>query len=542
MTSLGRYQLLGELGRGGMAVVYAGLVHGEAGFRKPVVVKRIHPHLTRDERFVRMLIREAKLTVLLDHPNVAQVLELGREGDDYFIVLERIDGADLARLLAAARRAEVRIPPPLAAHICREVLAALRYAHGLRGDDGQPLGVVHRDVTPSNILVDRHGRVKLTDFGVAHAMVGSEPSRKGVTGKLSYMSPEQARAEVVDARSDLYAVALVLFELLTGRRAIVGEGDMELWNAACAGAGSVVAAAELPPGFDEVLGRALRIDPGERHPDAAALREALAPLADDVERGRDRLAELVTLLAPVDGDDPITRSLEAPDPAPPATIPSETLVTRPGDKRVPPPGLASLEPGGPRRTGLLPVAALVTVVAVVGAGLVWGGLRLRGEGDEDGGSGVEAPPPLGDPVAGPTATDPGPTGERIPDPRGTPDRGAGVRRDTGALPAEIDDDADAWAAKGGDPVSGALAEASAPGEFSVMVKQGTGLVHVDAPGWIDLWTSFQQVSLPPGTWTVTVENPDAGLSWSGPVTMPPGGNVSILIRRDDDGGWQATVN
>ncbi len=561
MTSLGRYQLLGELGRGGMAVVYAGLAHGEAGFRKPVVVKRIHPHLTRDERFVRMLIREAKLTVLLDHPNVAQVLELGREADDYFIVLERVDGADLSRLQKSADRAGVKLPPSLAAHICREVLAALRYAHGVVGDDGTPLGVVHRDVTPSNILVDRHGRVKLTDFGVAHALVGSEPSRKGVTGKLSYMSPEQARAEAVDARSDLYSVGLVLFELLTGRRAIDGEGDMELWNAACAGAEGAVADAdaELPPGFAAFLRRALRAEPEGRFADAADMREALAPLADDVERGRDRLAELVTLLAPADGDDPITRSLGSPGAAPQATTRSETLVTRPGDKLTPPPGLASLASPRRRRTGLLPVAALVAVAAAVGAGVIWSGARLRGGGDADGGSAVGVVDPEVEPrppAAGPpkdVSSAPLETGAGAPSPA---DRGGRSGQGESVEPSPfLDEDGDAsehgdeipqddgatWRSKGVELAPAVQAAGGAPGELSVIVMKGTGLVHVDAPGWIDSWSPFTQRPLAAGTWTVTVDNPDADLSWTGEVTMPPGGNAGVMIRRGTDGDWEVTV-
>ncbi len=547
MTSLGRYEILGEIGRGGMAVVYAGLAHGEAGFRKPVVVKRIHPHLTRDERFVRMLIREAKLTVLLDHPNVAQVLELGREGDDYFIVLERVEGADLSRLMAASRKARVRIPPSLAAHVAREVLAALGYAHGVHGSGGERMGLVHRDVSPSNVLVGRDGRVKLTDFGVARAPDVSEPSRGGITGKLSYMSPEQARAEEVDARSDLYSVALVLFELLTARRAIEGAGEMELWKAAREGAEGALDTAELPEGFEPVLRRALHPDPEERFPDARSLRQALAPLADEVEYGRERLSELVGLLAPEGEEEPITRSLEPPaTTAGSRTTPmlAETLVTRVGACPVsPPPGLASLEgPGRWRR--IAPAAVLLLALLAGGAWLAAWGLGWVASSDvgitpgDDGGGGPgaireEPPVEIGEP-AGVSAP---PAEEHEPAPV---DRHRPREADPGPGDAisSLDDDGIA-SAKGAGPAA-PVADPEGSGTISVIVDGATGKVHVDAPGWIDGYSHIAGRELPAGTWTVTVVNPDAELDWTGQVTIPPDGHVGVMLRRVDD-QWQATL-
>lgn len=554
MTSLGRYEILGELGRGGMAVVYSGLAHGEAGFRKPVVVKRIHPHLTRDERFVRMLIREAKLTVLLDHPNVAQVLELGREGDDYFIVLERVDGADLSRLVESAARAGITIPPALAAHVAREVLAALSYAHGARDGEGQPLGLVHRDVSPSNVLVGRDGRVKLTDFGVARAPAIGEPSRKGITGKLSYMSPEQARAEEVDARSDLYSVSLVLFELLTGQRAIRGDGDMALWQAACDGPAGALREAELPEGFRPVLERALHAEPGERYPDARALREALAPLADEVERGQERLSELITLLAPESPEEPITRSLDPPakttsDRTTP--MPAETLVTRVDRESPKPPGLAALErervaasPGWTRW------AALAAILSLVG-GLGWLAVRTSGRGgDEPGEPGreVEAtrdaeaePAPVGEVSQGVMVPIDAPPGEVSPDParrEPSPSRNRGHRGAEDPI-STFDNDGIAMAKGAGD---GGGTEPAGTGTLSVIVQGATGQVHVTAPGWIDGYTGIHQRSVQAGTWTVTVVNPAAepALDWTGEVTVVLDDHVGVLLRRVD-GEWRATV-
>ncbi len=563
MTSLGRYEILGELGRGGMAVVYSGLAHGEAGFRKPVVVKRIHPHLTRDERFVKMLIREAKLTVLLDHPNVVQVLELGREGEDYFIVLELVEGADLSRMLEAAQRSRVTLPPSLAAHLVREVLAALSYAHGALDETGRPLGLVHRDVSPSNILVGRDGRVKLTDFGVARAPAVGEPSRKGITGKLSYMSPEQAQAGEVDARSDLYAAALVLFEMLTGDRAIRGDGDVELWQAACEGPGEVLGESQLPEGFLPVLERALAVDPADRYPDARTVRDALAPLADDVERGRERLAELIELLAPQGHEEPITRSLEPPDPTTEdrtSPAPAETLVTRVDREHPAPPGLAGLDAermsaAGAGRPWLRWLAVAALVLLLGGVGLLASRMTGRGavEGDEP-----DAEADLSRPGEGGTSS----IGEVS---QGVTSPGSAIPREVPPEPAHrdpspsrtrdhrggddpvsaFDDDGIAMAkgaADGPSMAKGDVATAEGSGTLSVLVDKGTGRVQVSAPGWVEAYTGIHQREVPSGTWTVTVVNPDTEppLDWSGEVTVPLDDHVGVLLRRVD-GEWRATV-
>lgn len=554
MTSLGRYEILGELGRGGMAVVYSGLAHGEAGFRKPVVVKRIHPHLTRDERFVKMLIREAKLTVLLDHPNVAQVLELGREGDDYFIVLERVDGADLSRLVESAARAGITIPPALAAHVAREVLAALSYAHGARDGQGQPLGLVHRDVSPSNVLVGRDGRVKLTDFGVARAPATGEPSRKGITGKLSYMSPEQARAKEVDARSDLYSVSLVLFELVTGQRAIRGDGDMALWQAACDGPGEALREARLPEGFRPVLERALHADPNERFADARALREALAPLADDVERGRERLSELITLLAPESNEEPITRSLEPPvsTTAERTTpTPAETLVTRVDHGCAAPPGLAALERKRASASSIWTRRAAVAALILILGGVGLLGARTMGwGGDEQGDSGAVDEPsrdagaetsPVREVSQGamvPVQAQPGGDSPEPSSREPSPSRDRG-HRGTGDSPSTFDDDGIAMAKGAGD---GGAPEPEGTGALSVLVMGATGKVQVDAPGWIEGYTGINRRQVAAGTWTVTVVNPEAepALDWTGEVTVVLDDHVGVLLRRVD-GEWRATV-
>ncbi len=361
METLGRYCLTEEIGRGGMAVVYGGFARGEHGFRKPVVIKRIHPHLTRRAPFVQMLVREAMLTVRLDHPNVVQVLELGRVEDDYFLVMERVDGCDLAQLLAAAASAGVHVPPRLAAHVAREVLAALHHAHRARGEDGDALGVVHRDVSPSNVMIGHDGRVRLTDFGVARTSL--HESRGGLKGKLAYMSPEQARGEAVGPRCDLYATALVLVELLTGRRPLEAGGEIETLEAARTGALGRLDPGEVPDGLWPVLERALAPDAGGRFTDAEEMRKALAPLALDLEQGQARLAELVGLLAPIREQSLGSDDLETATP-PETTRKMETVVTR-ADAAPP------VTPASTRSRGWMWVGGLAMVV-LVGMGAVWG--------------------------------------------------------------------------------------------------------------------------------------------------------------------------
>jgi len=361
MERLGRYELAEVLGRGGMATVHAGYAVGEAGFRKPVVIKRIHTHLTQQREVIQLLIREARITVRLDHPNIVQVLELGRHADEYFVVLERVDGCDLQQLLVAAEEAGTSLPPELAAHVVREVLAGLQHAHGARDEAGQPLGVVHRDVSPSNVMIGRDGRVRLTDFGIAGSV--AEATRGGLKGKLSYMSPEQAHGRVVGPASDLYSTALVLLELLTGDRALSGDDDMVVLGAAQQGALDRVDEAldGLPPALAAVLRRALQPDPWNRYRDAEEMRDALAPAAYELEQGRGKLVELLALLDPAPAHVLASGDLETatpPDAPPTATVPLETIVTRSGP----------LPTGGGARPGSLATTrtlALIVVAALV---------------------------------------------------------------------------------------------------------------------------------------------------------------------------------
>ncbi len=269
---MGRYQLVRPLARGGMAEVF--LARRRAGgLEKLLVVKRIRPERANDARFLELFLREARLSMGLTHQNIVPVFDFGRTGDQVFLAMERVEGKDLGSTLA--RAGDHRLPPMVAAFVAGECCRALAYAHDRRGPGGEPLGIVHRDVTPRNVLVSWSGEVKLTDFGIA-ALAGDD--HRALLGTPAYLAPEQARGEPVDARADVYAVGLVLRELLTGVRARAGDDREALLAAARAGA-----LVPWPPDVDAALvaivDRATALDRAQRYPDARAM---LAELEHDI--------------------------------------------------------------------------------------------------------------------------------------------------------------------------------------------------------------------------------------------------------------------
>src|SRR4029078_9167798 len=210
------------------AEIFLALQQGEQGFKKPVVLKRILPALAEDPTFVRMLVDEAHIASTLNHSNLVQVLDLGKSGDQYFLVLEFVDGWSLEQIRRRAQKARLKLPAPLALSIVSALCRGLAYVH-TRERNGQPLGIVHRDVTPQNVLISQQGEVKLADFGIAKAVGKSEKSATGVIkGKFAYMSPEQSTAGQLDARSDLFSVGTLLYLLTTGRKPFDGPTDLDV--------------------------------------------------------------------------------------------------------------------------------------------------------------------------------------------------------------------------------------------------------------------------------------------------------------------------
>jgi serine/threonine protein kinase len=227
-----RYELLDRIGVGGMAEIFRGKAVAAGGFEKPVAIKRILPHLSQDKRFVELLIAEAKVLSLLKHRNIVQIFDVGL-GDDgkYFLVMEYVDGKDLGAIQRGLEARRRRLPFDLALHIGAEICEALEHAHSARAPDGKPMALVHRDVSPSNVLMSRAGEIKLTDFGIAKRAEQESTGHGAVRGKFAYISPEQARNEHVEPRSDVFSVAILLWELVTNRRLFSGLGDMEALRA-----------------------------------------------------------------------------------------------------------------------------------------------------------------------------------------------------------------------------------------------------------------------------------------------------------------------
>jgi len=227
MEEFGNYYLLEKVAVGGMAELFKARQRGVHDFEKIVAIKRILPHLSDNDEFVRMFIDEAKLAAQLTHPNICQIFDLGKAMGFYYIAMEFVDGRDLRSLLRKVREYRLPVPEPLAAAITMKVASALDYAHRKRGINDKELKLVHRDISPQNILISYEGAVKLVDFGIAKAATKSTQTMAGaLKGKLLYMSPEQALGGALDGRSDIYSLGLVLFELLTGERCFQADSEL----------------------------------------------------------------------------------------------------------------------------------------------------------------------------------------------------------------------------------------------------------------------------------------------------------------------------
>ena len=278
IETYGRYQLLKRLATGGMAQIYLARPQG-AEPDKRVVVKRILPHLAENDDFVKMFLDEARIAARLNHPNVVQIFDLGAQDDSFFIAMEYIHGDDLRRLWKQAELMGKPLPVPLVCRILIEACAGLDYAHK-RTDPatGRPLGIVHRDISPQNILVTFEGGVKVVDFGIAKAADQATVTRSGVLkGKYSYMSPEQAAGVRVDCRSDIFALGIVLYELLTGTRLFKRPNDIQTLSAVseCRVIPPSQVTARVPADLDAIVLKALGKDTSERYQEAVQLQHAL---------------------------------------------------------------------------------------------------------------------------------------------------------------------------------------------------------------------------------------------------------------------------
>ena len=276
---LGRYELLFPIASGGMATVYAARISGEHGFQKPVALKLMLPHLARDERFVRMFLDEATLAARVVSPHVVSTLDLGREGDTLYMVMELVLGPSLRDLLGALSDAYEPMPLRIAGAVAHQIARGLADAHEARGTNGEPLHLIHRDVSPHNVLVGVDGRVRLGDFGVALAVERHARTETGeVKGKLAYFSPEQLEGEPLDQRSDVFSVAAVAWECFVGRRLFGASNPLALAAEVAYGDIARVDAErpEVPREVADVIAAALERDPARRTESAQKLARHLA--------------------------------------------------------------------------------------------------------------------------------------------------------------------------------------------------------------------------------------------------------------------------
>jgi eukaryotic-like serine/threonine-protein kinase len=274
-----KYRVIKRLEAGGMAEVYLGEAVSVQGFKKKVAIKRVLPHLAQNESFIEMFLDEARLSARLNHTNIVTVFDISKREDTYFLIMEFVDGVNLKRILESVNKRGVRMRLADAIHICIEACRGLGYAHDLSDENHKPLGIVHRDISPPNIMVTRRGEVKLADFGLAKASNQFTATDPGIVkGKFSYLSPEAAFGKEVDARSDIFSLGIVLWEMLAGKRLFWGENDYATVK--------LVQKANIPrlaplnrdidETFEEVLLKALTRDPADRYQTAREFGEALS--------------------------------------------------------------------------------------------------------------------------------------------------------------------------------------------------------------------------------------------------------------------------
>ena len=278
-TYLGPYYLVKLIAIGGMAEIYLAATKGVAGFEKQLALKVIHPDYADDQRFVQMLVDEAKITVKLNHPNIAQTFDLGKIENCYFISMEYVDGADFFQILKRTSEMRDDLPIESALLVVSEALLGLSYAHGKSDEQGSPLQIIHRDISPQNLLISRHGEVKLVDFGIAKAANLSTKTRAGVIkGKLVYMSPEQSWGDKVDQRTDIFSAGIVLYEALTGGSLYMEKNPvklLEMVRKATIPPPSTRRPADISPELDAIVMKALSPRPDDRYQTAMEFAETL---------------------------------------------------------------------------------------------------------------------------------------------------------------------------------------------------------------------------------------------------------------------------
>jgi eukaryotic-like serine/threonine-protein kinase len=296
---VGKYRIIAKLGQGGMATVYLSIVPGPAGFNKLLVVKLLKEELVHDPDFLSMFLNEARLAARLNHANVVHTYEVGTDGDQQFLVMDYLDGQPLHAILRRVRRE--KMPLDVHVRILADMLAGLHYAHTLTDFDGTPLHVVHRDVSPQNVFVTYDGQVKVVDFGIAKAAGATSTTQSGVfKGKMSYVAPEQAGGDTIDARADIFSVGVMLWEAMAGRKFAQGDGQGAVLARRLAGAEPRIrdVVPDADPELAEICDRAMAHKKEDRYANALEFRDALENFLERFSRriGSREVGEFVTQL------------------------------------------------------------------------------------------------------------------------------------------------------------------------------------------------------------------------------------------------------
>jgi serine/threonine-protein kinase len=390
-----RYEILARIASGGMATVFVARARGAAGFSRLVAIKRAHPFVSEDAALRRSLVTEAHIASAIHHPHVVSVLDVEMQGNDVCLVLDYVEGCALSELLTKSRRAGNPLPVPVAMRVLLDAASGLHAAHALCDDGGRPLGLVHRDVSPQNILVGVDGHARLTDFGIAKIISdeGDQTAANVLKGKLAYMSPEYLDRKAFDARSDQYALAVVAWEALTGERLFAGDSDVETLRRLARGEAVPPSTlrADLKP-FDDVFMQALARAPGARFATVEAFADAMEDRArrlgwvaahSEVARAVDAAVgdSLRQRRSDLESPGPVSTSRlskRPPIPAPPISA-RDVMITRslPGDSPLlaaaaPPPIAVAVTKSAPIANQLLPRRRRIVLVAAAAAVILVG--------------------------------------------------------------------------------------------------------------------------------------------------------------------------
>ena len=376
----GQYVLLEKIATGGMAEVWKARMRGVEGFQKIVAIKKILPHLSDNREFIDMFIDEAKLAAQLNHNNIIHIYDLGKIQSSYYIAMEYVDGYDLKTILKRAQERDQPLTIELALFIASKIAAALDYAHRKRDFENRDMGLVHRDVSPQNVLISEEGDIKLCDFGIAKAASKASHTQAGaLKGKLQYMSPEQAWGKAIDRRSDIFALAMVLFEMLTARQLFTGENEMSILEQvreARVEAPSKLNE-EITPEIDRIVLKALAKEPENRYQTAADMARDLdavlyemrpTPTSADLAIYMHRLSAAAPVVAPAFVEPEPERIME--DSGPPLSGQPKAAVLHQTPPGVVMPIWEASRSEKKSPVGLIAAAAVVIVVAGVG-GFVW---------------------------------------------------------------------------------------------------------------------------------------------------------------------------